>query len=179
MIIFQTQLSQGKKVEGDQGASLQGISELDVTCHGTAEQGNIDPIWTSQRIKEEGIFQLGSEIWGQGLLAFQWELTAERQDACYFRSPKCTLLNPREMQKKLYMRLAKIHKCENTRCWQGCEETDALIRRWRACEMAQLPWPCSSIWKEPTAHGGRGSEEQLGRKGKSEAGGRRMSMVSC
>lgn len=32
MIIFQTQLLQGKKVEGDQGASLQGISEL-AGCH--------------------------------------------------------------------------------------------------------------------------------------------------
>ena len=67
-----------------------------------------------------------------------------------------TLLIIREMQIKamnryylIPVRMAKINKTRNNRCWQGCRERGTLLRCWWECKLVWLLWkPVRSFLKK-------------------------------
>ena len=43
------------------------------------------------------------------------------------------------------IRMYKIQKTANTKCWQGCRVAGALINCWWKCKMVQLLW--KTVWQ--------------------------------
>lgn len=61
-------------------------------------------------------------------------------------------LSIRKMQLKItirypytLIRMAKIKKLDQTKCWQHCKTTGIPLHRWCKCKMVQLPWRI--VWK--------------------------------
>lgn len=74
------------------------------------------------------------------------------------------------------IRWAKIPKCKNTRCWQGCGETDAPLHCWWEGQVVRLLGPQQSL-KRTQGTATEWSEEQRGMKVKARLGLRVISTM--
>ena len=43
------------------------------------------------------------------------------------------------------MRIVKINKTENNKCWRGCRERGTLLHCWWECELVQPLW--KTVWR--------------------------------
>ena len=44
------------------------------------------------------------------------------------------------------VRMAKINKSTNNKCWRGCGENDTLLHCWWECKLVQLLW--KTVWRQ-------------------------------